>query len=161
MTKWRRFEDQIAALLSAYQYRGIRQQVDIPAIVSRRQARRQWRSRQYIATPRFDLRARHPMTNGTRLVECKRYTKPVTRGMVDGFAYRLWLCGIPYSKGLLVVQPRLSAPAVERAWWYGIRVWHDATLERKLALAGLLSPRPSSLVTVPYHSARYVARLLT
>ncbi len=158
--RWRRFEDQVEALLRAYRYAIDGTQVNIEPVRSRRQARKAWPDRKYL-TPRFDIIAQHPLTRRRRYVECKRYETPVNVGLVDGFAYRLWLCGVPYSRGLLVVQPRLTVPALKQARQYGMGVWHDATLERKLATAGLLVPGPRSIVTVPYHSVRYLARLVT
>jgi|GEM_PF-4319657 len=158
--RWRRFEDQVEALLRAYRYVIEGTQVGIEPVRTRQQGRKAWPGRKYI-TPRLDIIARHPLTRRRRYVECKRYETPVSSGLVDGFAYRLWLCGIPSKRGLLVVQPRLTAPALERARQYGMSVWHDATLERKLATADLLVPGPRSIVTVPYHSVRYLARLVT
>ncbi len=157
---WRRFEEEIAALFQAYHYRDVRLQVDVPARISRRAAARRWPGQAYVATPRFDIVATHPLTRSTRYVECKRYAQPVKSGLVERFAYRLALCQIPTKAGLLVVQPRLTEPALELAQQYGLRVWHGATLERKLLTANLLAPRPGSVLALPYHSARYLRRLV-
>ncbi|MBR9692453.1 restriction endonuclease [Candidatus Woesearchaeota archaeon] len=152
----RRFEESIELLLSALQYHSIEAQVRTPAIMTRGEARKRWPSKAYIPTPRFDLVARRPVTFRKVYVECKSYSRSVPKTEVQEFLYRLDLCEIPRSRGLIVAQPQLTAPAYKEAIGAGIHVWHGQALKRRLIVEAVMRPSPTGLPVAAYRSARYI-----
>lgn len=154
-TTWKQFEEAMADLLVAYWYGNVRTQVQRKAQRSAKAARRAFPSQPYIATPRFDIVARHPILQRERVVECKEYSVPVSANLVEGFAYRLWLCKIPFRKGIIAARPLLTNGAIKLAESYGMTYWHGGSLERKLVMASGLALKPIEAIT---RGIRYTQR---
>jgi hypothetical protein len=143
---WQGFETEIADLLAAYWFSDVRTQVSKAARRKEKQSRKKFPKQAYIETPRFDIVGRHPVLQTERVVECKEYSTPVSKDLVEGFAYRLWLCKIPTSRGIIAARPYMTTGAIKVAEQYGITYWHGPDLERRLVIGAGLTLQPVEMV---------------
>lgn len=159
--KWRKFELVVEHYLNVSPfYRNVRPQL---VVAPRRKARErrpaEFRGFKYV-TPRFDVVATKNISQRDTYFECKRYGRNVGKEQVVSFAYHLWLCMIPYNRGVVVVHPGLTKDAMKEVDRYGFDVWQGASLERRLAMEGVLRLSPFGLPVAAYHSAKYLASMI-
>lgn len=150
-------------MLALQGYHHIGRQVRVEPRRSRRQAARRFPGQEPLSYVRFDIVARHPILQTARYVECKRYARPVTSDLVEGFAYRLWLCKVPAAKGIFVAEPSVTSDAERLADQYGIALWEGTGLARRRLVAYALDDPgsiPSHLYRQGLRSGRKVMGMI-